>query len=202
MVIATIFTVVFLIKTFKAQSSAIEIQERTLQSQLKVQSLQQEITDIELLKFKKELLPEFSISNIKVQDKEDYTSDPAIGDTYTFRDHVTFCLENISNQSAYNLTIVPNDKTLCTMHQPWRPFEKYPPGYVKVPYFILQCTVKKAESGREKTIFPTGTGLTLAFSDLKGNKYKGQISYLRTREPKILLHRIIEDDGIPFRDGY
>lgn len=59
--IFTIGSVIYLIKTFKAQSKAISLQQQTLQSQLEVQSLNLKQTRIENERFRAENLPKFDI---------------------------------------------------------------------------------------------------------------------------------------------
>ena len=61
MVFVTFFTLLYLIKTFRAQASSLSILQKTLDSQLTVQRLHVKSTTIENERFRKENMPSFSV---------------------------------------------------------------------------------------------------------------------------------------------
>jgi hypothetical protein len=62
MLIVTFFTLLYLIKTFKAQHNSLGIQQKTLESQLVVQKAQQLSTEIEQKRYESEIRPDVSVS--------------------------------------------------------------------------------------------------------------------------------------------
>ncbi|MBB5438642.1 hypothetical protein HDC92_002323 [Pedobacter sp. AK017] len=76
MVVVTSFTLIYLIKTFKAQSSSLSIQQKTLESQLAVQKAQQLATEIEQRRFESEIRPDVKIEASFMTDKINITLTP------------------------------------------------------------------------------------------------------------------------------
>lgn len=64
LVVVTTATLIYLIKTFRTQSKAIEIQQKTLDSQLQIQQLHLKSTIIENEKFRAENMPRFEVNLI------------------------------------------------------------------------------------------------------------------------------------------
>lgn len=76
LVLVTFGTLRYLVKTFKAQSASLDIQQKTLESQLLVQQSQQQSTDIEQRRFESEIRPDVQIDKTFPLDKINITLTP------------------------------------------------------------------------------------------------------------------------------
>lgn len=76
LVTVTFFTLLYLVKTFKAQSASLGIQQKTLESQFAVQKFQQQATEIEQRRYESEIRPDVRIEKMFAVNKFQITLFP------------------------------------------------------------------------------------------------------------------------------